>query len=270
MRITTPLNTRRAIAARIATTLSLLGATTIAIGASMGSAQAFASGLSVSPSIVEHTAKPGGVGAITVTNTTTSAMTVRIALRPWLQSRSGEASPNRRRTLSEVRPTASSFPLSAGSSRSVGILLTRRPSGGSQYGAVEITGTPTRRVNNGINVAYRIVNSLRLDAPNGSQAYRAQVGGLVEQGSVKHGALLLAVRNTGNTIAPIGGSVRISGQGHSLRSNATSKVIVPGATVNVALVQLLGSLPRGRYTVSTRLSQGGHGLGTFTRTVNLR
>jgi hypothetical protein len=80
----------------------------------------------------------------------------------------------------------------------------------------------------------------------------------------------LPVSNTGNTIDPIGGSVSISGAGHSLRSTAREKVIVPGQTVNVPLTELPGSLPRGSYTVSVGLSEGGHGIGTVTRTIKLR
>jgi hypothetical protein len=163
-----------------------------------------------------------------------------------------------------------SLTLAAGSSQSVGISLTRTPPGRSQYGAIEVTGTPSGRAGNGIKIAYRLVSSLRLDAPRGAQSFRASAGGLTEQGSVKHGTLLLAVRNTGNTIVPIGGRVRISDSGHSLSSGARAKTIVPGATVNVPLTELLGSLPRGRYTVTVGLSQGGHGLGTVTRTIKLR
>jgi hypothetical protein len=92
----------------------------------------------------------------------------------------------------------------------------------------------------------------------------------VEQGTIGHGTLLLPVRNTGNTIVPIGGSALISGSGHSLRSSARAKTIVPGQTVNVPLAELPRSLPRGLYTVSVRLSQGGHGIGTVTRTIRLR
>lgn len=142
-------------------------------------------------------------------------------------------------------------------------------SSSSQYGAIEVTGVPGGRAT-GIKIAYRLVSSLRLDAPRGAQSFRAHGGSLIEQGSVKHGTLLLAVRNTGNTIVPVGGRVRISGSGHSLSANARAKVIVPGATVNVPLAELLGSLPRGRYTVTVGLSQGGHGLGTVTRTIALR
>ncbi len=242
----------------------------LAGGVGAGHALAAGGGLSVFPGILEHVASRGGVGALKISNTTSSAMGIKIALRPWVQSRGGEVAPNRGRTLGEVRPTTSSFTLPAGSSRSVGIILTRRPSGRSQYGAVEVTGAPTRRVSNGINLAYRIVNSLRLDAPKGAQSYRAEAGVLVQQGGYRHGTLLIAVRNTGNTIVPIGGKARISGQGHSLSANARAEAILPGGIVNVPLTELTGSLSKGRYTVSVALSQGGHSLGTVNRTIGLR
>ena len=226
-------------------------------------------GLSVSPGILEHVASVGGVGALTVTNTTSAAMAVKLALRPWVQSRGGEVSPNRRRVLSEARPETSSFSLAAGANRTVGISLTRKPRGGSLYGAVEVTGAPAGQVNNGLKLDYRLVTSLRLDAPHARQSFRATAGRLIEQGNVKHGTLLLAVRNTGNTIVPIGGVTRISGQGHSLSANATAKAIIPGASVNLPLTQLLGSLSKGRYTVTVSLSQGTHRLGTLRHTIDL-
>jgi hypothetical protein len=245
-------------------------ATTVVMLTAAGASLAAGGGLSVSPGIFEHTANPGNVGSLKISNTTGKSMAVKVALRPWVQSPSGEVSPNRRATLSEVSLSASSFTLGAGSSRTVGLSLTRTPPGHSQYGAIEVAGTPSGHATNGIKLAYRLVSSLRLDAPGGAQSFRASAGSLIEQGSVKHGTLLLAVRNTGNTIAPIGGKVRISGSGHSLSANATAKVIVPGQTVNVPLSELLGALPAGRYTVTVGLSQGGHGLGTVTRTIELR
>lgn len=243
----------------------------LAAGVVAGRALASGGSLSVSPGIFERVANPGNAGSITISNTTSKSMAVTVAPRPWLQSRGGEVSPNRRTTLGEVGLSASSFTLAAGSSRAVAVSLTRTPPGGSQYGAIEVTGIPSGGAGGSpIKLAYRLVSSLRLDAPGGAQSFRAHGGGLIEQGTVRHGTLLLAVRNTGNTIAPVAGKARISGQGHSLSANATAKVIVPGATVNVPLAELLGSLPKGRYTVSVALSQGGHNLGTVNRTIKLR
>ena len=245
-------------------------ATTVVTLTAAGASLAAAGGLSVSPGIFEHVAGRGSVGSIKISNTTGTSMAVSVALRPWLQARSGEVSPNRRATLSEVRLSASSFTLGAGSSRTVGVSLTRTPPGHSQYGAIEVTGTPSGHAAKGIKLAYRLVSSLRLDPPTGAQSFHARAGGLIEQGSARHGTLLLAVSNTGNTIVPTGGTALISGQGRSLRATAGTKAIVPGQTVNVRLTELSGSLPAGRYTVNVGLSQGGHGLGTVTRTIALR
>jgi hypothetical protein len=226
-------------------------------------------GLSVTPGILEHVANHGSVGSLKISNTTGAPMTVKVALRPWLQARSGEVSPNRRRTLHDVHLSAHSFTLAAGSSKTLGVSLTHMPRRRSQYGAIEVTGGPHGKAT-GIKLAYRLVTSLRLDPPKGRRSFRARAGGLIEQGRVGHGTLLLAVRNRGNTIVPIGGVVRIRGHGHSLRTNASARAIVPGATVNVPLTQLLGSLPRGRYKVSIRLTQGSHHVHTVHRTTYLR
>jgi hypothetical protein len=244
-------------------------ATTVVMLTAAGASLAAGGGVSVSPGIFEHVAGRGSVGSINISNTTGTSMAVRVALRPWLQSRSGEVSPNRRATLGQVGVGPRSFTLGAGATRSVSLSLSRTPTQRSLYGAIEVTGVPGGRAT-GIKVAYRLVSSLRLDAPTGAQSFHARAGGLVEQGSAKHGTLLLAVRNTGNTIVPVGGTALIAGPGSSLSANARAKVIVPGATVNVPLAELLGSLPRGRYTVTVHLSQGGHGLGTVTRTIALR
>ncbi len=251
-------------------TLAIALVTTVAMLTVAGASLAAGGGVSISPGIFEHVAGRGSVGSIKISNTTSTSMVVRVALRPWLQGLSGEVSPNRGAKLSGVSLSASSFTLAAGSSRTVGVSLTGTPPSRSQYGAIEVVGTPPGHAAKGIKLAYRLVSSLRLDAPKNAQSFRAQPGGLVEQGSSRHGTLLLAVRNTGNTIVPIGGTVLISGQGRSLRATAGTKAIVPGQTVNVPLAELLGSLPAGRYTVTVGLSQGGHGLGTVTRTIALR
>jgi hypothetical protein len=246
---------------------AVIAATVIGVGAD--AADAGGGSLSVSPGIVENAANPGSVGSITISNTTAAAIAITVTPRPWLQARNGEVAPNRGATLPGVGLSASSFTLAAGASQTVAISLTSTPPAGSLYGALEVTSGPYGKAG-GIRVAYRLVSILRLDAPRRAQLFRARAGGLIERGNVKHGKLLLAVRNRGNTIVPIGGVVRISGAGHSLRASATAKTIVPGATVNVPLTQLLGSLPRGRYRVSVSLTEGRHHLGAVHRTVTLR
>ncbi len=227
-------------------------------------------GLSVTPGILEHVAQPGGGGSLKVSNTTSRPMKVSLAVRPWLQSRSGSVAPNRRRVLGKVRPNRLSFGLRAGGTRTVRLRLARRPKGRSLYGAVEVTGTPKRRRGKGVRIAYRLVTSLRLYPPAGARRFRARPGRLFEHGTVRHGALFLAVKNAGNTIDPIGARVRISGHRHTLSGVVAPKTILPGATVNLRLTRLRGTLPRGRYRIGVRLTQAGHGVGGFRRGVRLR
>jgi hypothetical protein len=245
--------------------LAALAATCLLV-CGLGAAQATATGgLSVSPGIFKHVAAAGRLGAVEVSNTSSKPLQVTLTPRPWLQSPGGSVSANRRGTLGRVRLNPSSFRLAPGGTRRVGVSLSRPPAHGSLYGALEVTGAPRRRGGKGIRIAYRLVTSLRLYPRPGTQTLSARAGRLIQHGTTGHGSLLLAVRNTGNTIVPIGATAQIRGNGHSLTSNAVPKTILPGATVNLPLARLRGTLPRGRYLVKVRLSQGGHPLGTITR-----
>ena len=240
----------------------------LAAGPGAGGALAARGGLSITPGILEHAAQPGGVGAVKISNTTSGPMTVKLAMRPWAQARSGAVAPDRRRVLAKVRPNRGSFALRAGASRTVRLSLARRPARGSLYGAIEVTGTPRRKGGKNVRVAYRLVSSMRL-LPS-RQVFRSRIGRLFEHGSVRHGALFLAVRNTGNTIEPIGGRVKISGHNHTLSGIVSPKAILPGATVNLRLTRLRGTLPRGRYRVGVALTQAGHRVGGLRRGISLR
>jgi hypothetical protein len=243
----------------------------LAVGPGAGSALAARGGLSVTPGILEEVARPGGIGGgVEIANTTNGPLRVGIALRPWQQSRDGAVTPNRRTTLGKVRPNRGSFRLAAGASRTVRLSLVRQPARGSLYGAIEVTGTPLRRGGDNVRVAYRLVSSLRLFPPVGARRYSARAVRLFEHGTVRRGALFLAVKNAGNTIDPIGGRVRISGGGRTLSGVIAPETILPGATVNLRLTRLRGALPRGRYRVGVRLTQGGRRAGGLSRVIRLR
>jgi hypothetical protein len=248
----------------LATAVGLLAA-----GPGVGGAVAASGGLSVTPGILEHVANPGDVGTLKVANTTSGTMTVKLAVRPWVQARNGAVAPNRRRTLGTVRPNRRSFALRAGASRTLRLSLARRPAGGSAYGAVEVTGTP-RRGGKNVRVAYRLVTSLRLYPSPGARRYRARPLRLFQHGSPRHGALFLALKNGGNTIDPIGGRLKISGHGHTLSGIVSPQTILPGATVNLRLTRLRGTLPRGRYKVAVALTQAGHRVGGLKTGIRLR
>ena len=61
--------------------LCLLAAGLVAAGA-----LAAQGGLSVNPGILEQVARPGSVGALKISNTTSHPMKVRLAVRPWIQA----------------------------------------------------------------------------------------------------------------------------------------------------------------------------------------
>jgi hypothetical protein len=261
-----PTAKRRAPARRAA-----LAATCLAL-AGLGAAGAFAAsgGLSVTPGILEHVAQPGSLGPLKIANTTSRPMKVSLAVHPWRQAKSGSVSPNRRKLLGKLRPNRKSFWLHAGATRELGLSLASRPKGGSLYGAVEVTGAPKYGHAKGVHVAYRLITSMRLYPPEGARRYRAKPRRLFEHGSARRGGLFLAVNNAGNTIDPIGGRVRISGHNHTLSGIVAPKTILPGATVNLRLARLRGTLPRGRYKVVVRLTQAGHKVAGFRHGVRLR
>jgi hypothetical protein len=241
--------------------------------AGLGAAHALAArgGLSVTPGILEHVAQSGGIGALTVSNTSSRPMKVSLAARPWVQSRSGSVVANRRGVLGNVRVSRRSLRLAAGATRTVGLSLARRPRGRSLYGAIEATGVPRGRSRGtGVRVAYRLVTSLRLYPPPGARRYSARPKRLFQHGSIRRGGLFLAVKNAGNTIDPIGGRVHITGNNHTLSGVIASKSILPGATVNLRLASLRGSLPRGRYRVGGILTQAGQKAGWFRVGMRLR
>jgi len=172
--------------------------------------------------------------------------------------------------LGKLSPSRKSFWLAPGATKALGLRLASRPKGGSLYGAVEVTGAPRYRGAKGIKVAYRLITSLRLFPPASARRYRAKPRRLFEHGSARHGALFLAVKNAGNTIDPIEGRVRISGHNHTLSGIVSPQTILPGATVNMRLTRLRGTLPAGRYRVGVRLTQAGQRVGGLRQGIRLR
>ena len=160
-------------------------------------------GLSVTPAILEHRAAVGGVGSMTLTNTTKETLRVTVRVRPWRQElerprlhrRPLDALALRAREPSLVpdRPPAPSVPLS--------FRMLRRTSSGSLYGNVDVLGKPINtKGRKGIIPQYRLISTLRLHPSR--KSHRLRTGAA----QVRGGQVLLPVRNLGNTIDPIGGS----------------------------------------------------------------
>jgi hypothetical protein len=231
-----------------------------------------AGGLSMTPQIVQRSAKVGTAATVIVTNTTSHQMRVTLRPRPWVQALDGTVAPDPRRTLTRlVRPSPSAFTMAAKSRRMVRLTLRRHPSGGSLYGALDLTGIPRgARLPNGITPRYRLIGSLRLDPVR--RRMRIRAGTLKVTGRSGRHAIVLPLRNLGNTVEPVTGRVALIGPG-ATRANVLRAVrIVPRRLVNLTLGTYRGLLRgqrAGRYKLTVTLTQGGRRVLHSTRSVRL-
>jgi hypothetical protein len=219
----------------------------------LGAAEAAhaAGGLSVTPAILERSAKLGNVGSLTLNNTTNETLRVTVNVRPWRQQLDGKVISDPRATFNRyVRATRRSFTLRGGAKVPVNFRMVRRTGSGSLYGNVDILGKPTRtKGRKGIIPQYRLISSMRLHPR--SKKLRLRTGAA----QIRNRTFVLPVRNIGNTIDPVSGTYRLSGPGS--RSGAIKGVsVVPGKLVTLGLTSTSG-FKKGRYTVTASLSQGG-------------
>jgi hypothetical protein len=231
-----------------------------------------AGGLSLTPSIAERQAKVGAATVVTVANTTGHTVRVTLRPRPWLQAANGTVSPDPHRTLARlVRASPSTFTMAARERRTIRLTLRRHPSGGSLYGALDLTGVPRGvRLPNGITPRYRLIGSLRLNPT--TPRTRVRAGALRVTGRSGRHAMVMPVRNLGNTVEPITGRVRLIGP-RGARPNVLKPVrVVPRRLIRMTLGTYRGLLrdqPAGRYRLSITLSQAGRTVLRTTRSVRL-
>jgi hypothetical protein len=232
--------------------LAALGVGGTALGQmAVGSAarQDTAGGLSLMPATIEHGAQPGPLAAMTVANRSKTALEVTVTARPWVQSASGKVSPNRRGSLPGVSIDKTSFTLAPGAEQQVTATLESVPTAGYLYGAIEAVGVPTDlSKRKGVVLGYRLVGALRVlpaTPKRGLSAGKAKV--------VK-GTAVVAVKNTGNTLDAVGGTVRVKGSRGTKRLSLAATKILPGKSVNIPLGN---KLPKGSYTATLDLKQAG-------------
>jgi hypothetical protein len=224
----------------------------VSFGVLAGASPALADGgLSVTPAVLEHRAQLGGVGSFTLNNTTKESLRVTVTVRPWRQQLNGTVISDPRANLTRyVRATRRSFTLSAGAKTPVSFRMVRRAPSGSLYASVEAFGKPTNtKGRKGIIPQYRIISSLRLNPAR--KTFKLRTGAA----QVRSGALVLPVRNLGNTIEPVSGTFKLSGAGTRTGTIAGVKVI-PGKLVGLSLGSARG-LKKGTYTVTASLVQAG-------------
>jgi hypothetical protein len=228
-------------------------------------AAAAAGGLSLTPAILEQTARRGVADTVELVNSSDRKLNIRIAGRPWRQGRTGTVAADRRRSLSRfVRLSDSSFALNPGARRTITVTLARVPSRDSLYGSLEVIGRPTRP-RKGVNVAYRLIGSLRFNPRKADRKLRLRAG----KARVSGRSLTLQVRNAGNTIDPVGGDVVIRGARGGRSSGISAVKILPGKRVSLSLASLRG-LRAGRYTASVTLKQRGRNRLSVSRHFHIR
>jgi hypothetical protein len=212
-------------------------------------------GLAMSPVVIEQTAKAGAATTVTVANRSAHTLAVTVAARPWKQSVTGAAEPDRRDTLSNVGLSASAFTLKARTQRTFTVTLQSVPSAGYEYGALEVIGLPPGADSQkGIVTGYRLIGNLRMDpATPVLKLATAQVTTATIDGAKM---LVLPVTNRGNTVKPITGNVDFKGPLGTRNSDIKSQRILPGKTVDVPLRSAKG-LAAGAYKATVELDQGG-------------
>jgi hypothetical protein len=218
-------------------------------------ARAAAGGVSLTPQTVEHTAKNGTLGSITLKNTTTDTLQVTVKVRPWVQNRiTGAVAENPNVTMARyVQAQSSAFNLAAGATRVVQIVQRRTPPGGSLYAGIEAFGKPRNaKARNGIIPQYKVVGRLRDNPAKKRVALRAGTIGFIGSGAGRE--LVMPIRNTGNTLDPIGGSVAITGP--TSKTNPLQAITpIPGQVVNLVGGHIAG-FKKGHYTAKWTITQG--------------
>jgi hypothetical protein len=211
-------------------------------------------GVQITPATVERTARRGTVGSFTVRNTTRSTLRVTVTVRPWTQNRTTAAvQANLRASLSPyVRARPQTFDLSPGS-RAVSLSMRRMTASGSLYGGIQVFAKLKRpRRTNGINPQYNVIGRLRLNPTRRRPNLRVGATDVVGRGNNR--SLILAVRNVGNTLDPVRGTVRITGP--TARNATIPQVsVVPGQVVYLRGGGLRG-MRSGSYTATWSITQG--------------
>ena len=234
----------------VLTALGAGGAALVQGAAAGGSAaQTNAGGLSVMPAVIEHNAQPGQLAALTVANRSAAALAVTVTPRPWAQAVTGKVSPNRRSTLPGVSVSQTKFTLQPGAETQVTATLTSAPSAGYLYGAMEVVGVPTdAATRKGVVLGYRLVGALRIlpTAP--------KYGLTAANVKAVRGTAVIPVKNSGNTLDPVTGSVKVKGARGTKQLTVAAVKILPGKTVNLPAGT---KLAEGSYTATVTLNQRG-------------
>jgi len=207
-------------------------------------------GLSLMPATMQAQAtRTGTLAEVTVANRSAAPMSVTVAPRQWLQAADGKVTPNRRANLAGVSVSEGAFTLDPGVEKKLTVNLNALPAGGAGYGALEVVGLPTDvATRKGVVLGYRVVGVIRLTPA-------APRTGLTA-GKIKttKGTAVLPVKNTGNTIDALSGTISVKTALGTRNSSVPLIKVLPGKTVNIPLATKLG---KGSATAKVTVNQGG-------------
>jgi len=236
--------------AALAATVVTAGAVIAQADGTKAGAAALSGGLGVENGSVQRQAAAGAANVVKVSNRSTKAISVAVTARPWTQSSSGAANPNRRSVLSNVGIDQSSFTLAPGATRDVTVTLKSVPGVGYQYGALEVVGLPTNIAKRkGLVTGYRLVGALRYTPAK--PVYALKLG----SAKVKSKMLTLSVKSSGNTVDPVSGTVKLKGPLGTRQSSVKGVRVLPRKTIYLPLLSAK-SLRAGTYTATVSLKQG--------------
>src|SRR4051794_6236069 len=122
-------------------------------------------GVSITPALVEKTAKRGNVGSFTVKNTTKDSLKITVTVRPWIQDRNTAAvALNKSASLTPyVRASPRSFTLRPGQ-RTVRLNMRRLTASGSLYAGFEVFAKQVKpKARNGVIPQWDLVGKVRLN-----------------------------------------------------------------------------------------------------------
>ncbi len=239
-----------------------------ALGAGSG---AVGNGISVTPPSLSVPARAGTIGTIDVRNTTGSSVKVTVTVHPWVQSLTGVASPNQSSTETGVKVSTPTFELANNVAAPITLSLTKVPASGSLYANIDVVAFPAIQPKvrgSHITYGYRIIGSLRVNPAR--PRYAVRVGAVVVSGTHARGTILLPVTNTGNVLITAGGSDSVRGSRGGANGQVSGLEVLPGATVDVPVLSLDGTLPSGPYQLSASLTGSGHSLGSVRKSFTLR
>jgi P pilus assembly chaperone PapD len=210
-------------------------------------------GVSISPARVEHTAKRGKVGRFTVKNTTKDTLKVTVTVRPWIQNRAtaGVVANGRANLTPYVRASPSTFRLKPGS-RTVTLKMRRMTRSGSLYGGIQVFARQVKKkARNGIIPQWNVIGALRLKPKKKRPSLKLGSTRILGRGADRK--IILEIRNLGNSISAVTGSVAITGP---TPRNATTQpaTIVPGQVVQIQGGSLRG-MKAGNYTATWNVTQ---------------